>query len=137
MELLRDQDPLEVRLKPHSGLLTSLTFPHSLTIHPDGTVRRIAPVQVPGLTGFQSVSASNYHALGLRWDGTFWEWGNYRSTPGQVPGLSDIVAISAGNDYALALRGDGTVWAWGNNCDGQLGHGAAFDAFVPVASLLD
>ena len=75
-----------------------------------------------GLANVTAISASLYHSLALRTDGTVAAWGagttNTGSTPnyGQalVPsGLTNVAAVAAGTFHSLALRGDGTVVGWG------------------------
>jgi hypothetical protein len=64
------------------------------------------------------------HNLGLRTDGTIWEWGlsngtNIAAPQPAIPG-SDWVDIGAGPPWggSLALRKDGTIWTWGNRQPG-------------------
>ena len=105
----------------------------------------VLPVQVFGLTGVLSVTASTNHAAALKTDGTVWAWGynaygqvgdgttnNSVSVPVQVQLLSGVVSVSAGIDYTVALKSDGTVWAWGNNRSAQLGDGTVIPRPIPV-----
>ena len=112
----------------------------------DGTTTtRLAPVQVPGLTGVTQVAGGCDHSLALRSDGTVWAWGDnsvgqlgrgtitgVEVTAAPVNGLAGVTKISAGCEFSLALRSDGTVWAWGNNSAGQLGNGSTASSAVPV-----
>jgi hypothetical protein len=79
----------------------------------------------------QAVGAYN-RCVGLRRDGTIWEWGRRsgslvggtpRSDPAQVDPGHDWVGIAASSAHSVALRRDGTLWAWGDNAMKQLGIG--------------
>jgi ABC-type Na+ efflux pump permease subunit len=76
-------------------------------------------VQAMGVAGF---------CVGLRRDGTIWEWGKHgreaSDTPRQVDEGHDWIAISAAGRYAVALRQDGTLWAWGDSSGARLGYGS-------------
>ncbi len=92
------------------------------------------PQPVTTISDLKAVAASQSQSLGLKNDGTVWEWGDNvsgtmadgscdyerknRREPGQVVGLTDVKAISAGIDADMALRTDGTVWIW---ADGSCG----------------
>jgi alpha-tubulin suppressor-like RCC1 family protein len=51
--------------------------------------------------------------------------------------LSGVEAIAAGSSHSLALKEDGTVWAWGANDLGQLGNGAATNAYLGINTPLE
>ncbi|WP_223649694.1 T9SS type A sorting domain-containing protein [Hymenobacter psoromatis] len=94
-----------------------------------------SPVQVGTATTWQSVSASVFHSVALRTDGTLWSWGsrmngvlgdgssniNPQLTPAQAGTAANWASVSANVSHNLALRTDGTLWAWGENSDGKLG----------------
>ncbi|WP_415835248.1 PKD domain-containing protein, partial [Corallococcus soli] len=118
----------------------------------DGTtVDRLlpVPVRVQGLTGATALSATAYHTLALKQDGTVWAWGYndsgqlgdaadaLRMTPTTVSGLTGVTALASGTYHSLALKQDGTVWAWGLNNLGQLGDGTTDSrpARMPVPGL--
>ncbi len=95
----------------------------------------------------KTLTASAFHSLALKSDGTVWAWGwngygqlgdgttTSRYTPVQVSGLTGVVAIAAGYYHSLALKSDGTVWAWGRNVYGQLGDGTTTSRYTPVQTL--
>ena len=103
----------------------------------DGTITaRFSPVQVSGLNGVVSISASKggVHNASVKNDGTVWVWGAddrgqlgdnpvlNRPYPVTVSGLSGVIAIAAGgfglsdgSAQSVALKSDGTLWGWGSN----------------------
>ena len=101
---------------------------------------------VSGLTsGFVEVQGMAYGGIGLKSDGTVWDWGDDyygengngascagghptepcagSSTPVQVTGLTGVVQISATGHTGIALKNDGSVWTWGASPYGELGNG--------------
>ncbi|WP_434781934.1 PKD domain-containing protein [Corallococcus caeni] len=113
----------------------------------DGThVDRLlpVPVQAQGFTGTTALSATAYHTLALKQDGTLWAWGYndsgqlgdavdaVRMTPTLVTGLTGTTALASGTYHSLALKHDGTVWAWGLNNLGQLGDGTTVNRTEPM-----
>ena len=131
---------------------------HSVALRADGTVaawgmndygqlgdgttlRRVAPVDVPGLDGVVAIAAGQHPHLGAQGRRHGLELGvqrrtgvlgaglgdTQRTSPVQVlqPAgpLSGVVAIAAGPRHSLALKSDGTVWAWGFGYYGSLGLG--------------
>ena len=76
-----------------------------------------APTQVgTNRDWVQAVGVSD-HCVGLRSDGTLWEWGRrgreVSDTPRQVDPGHDWIGIAATTMHGVALRQDGTLWAWG------------------------
>jgi alpha-tubulin suppressor-like RCC1 family protein len=103
------------------------------------------PVPVQGLTGVTGISASQFHALAVRKNGSVMTWGSSprgalgdgegltsSDVPVPVHGISDAVAVAAGNIYSLVLLSDGTVLSFGANEFGQLGDGRRTPSYVPV-----
>ncbi|MCS6778048.1 MAG: dockerin type I domain-containing protein [Chloroherpetonaceae bacterium] len=163
--------PVQVRGPNNTGFLTDIVAVapggnHTVALRSDGTVwawgdneygqlgnntttNRTTPVQVRGpnntgfLTNVVAVSASLFHTVALRADGTVWTWGSNshgqlgdgtttnRTTPVQVLGPG-VIAVSAGTMHTMALRSDGTIWAWGGNFAGQLGDGTTISRRTPV-----
>jgi hypothetical protein len=88
---------------------------------------RRSPLPVGTVTNWSQVGEDGYYELGLRSDGTMWEWTPNGPGPSllQQVGVAtnwSAVAVGAGH-YSAALRSDGTLWTWGSNGLGQLGHG--------------
>lgn len=93
--------------------------------------------QVGTSTNWKSVSAGNFLAMGIKTDGTLWQWSSYSGTiiggnifngipqrvPTQVDSATDWKVISCGDNYALAIKNNNTLWARGYNPYGQLGNG--------------
>lgn len=111
----------------------------------DGTTtRRLAQVQVQGLTGVTAIAAGYVHSVALLQDGTAWAWGynlwgqlgdetfTARSTPVQVEGLTGVFTVTAGRFHTAAMSPEGAGWAWGRNNLGQVGDGTAADRPRPV-----
>ncbi|MFS0724356.1 stalk domain-containing protein [Paenibacillus sp. 1P07SE] len=112
-----------------------------------------AQAELKSVKGWRSIAVGVSHSLGIKNDGTLWQWGEittYRGSDGgetnlsalvpeQVPGLTDVIAVAGGQTHSLALREDGTVWAWGGNHDGQLGDGNDTSRALPalVSGLTD
>jgi len=93
------------------------------------------PMPVQGLMDVTAISASQFHSMALRSNGTVMAWGGNTTgwlgdgttTPSDVPvevqGVTDAVAVAAGNVHSLVLLRDGTVLAFGSDEYGQLGNG--------------
>lgn len=91
------------------------------------------PVQVPGLIDMVFID----NCIGVRSDGTVWEWGVTRDinqdiyggrlasddpTPVQVP-TDNVKVVFYVHTFGVALKNDGTVWTWGTNANGEFGNG--------------
>ncbi|MCJ8013682.1 stalk domain-containing protein [Paenibacillus sp. KQZ6P-2] len=83
------------------------------------TSNMIAPVRLSTLSEMTSIASNgNGYQLGVRKDGSVWEWGNRYSTdresqpPRQLPQISDVSQVSTLNEISFALTKDGTVKAW-------------------------
>jgi alpha-tubulin suppressor-like RCC1 family protein len=100
------------------------------------------------------VSLGEWHACGIRLDGSLWCWGSAsrgrlgdgtdagsRPLPHRVRlpddssddvdriGWTDVVA---GESHTCGLRSDGTLWCWGAGDKGRLGDGTEEDRTHPV-----
>lgn len=94
--------------------------------------------------GWKEIAVGSIHSLGIKNDGTVWQWGNnttygaqgeqkrlVASVPEKVVGLPAIKALAAGQTHSMALGVDGTVWTWGGNDNGQIGNGTETDSLIP------
>jgi hypothetical protein len=97
---------------------------------------RRSPLPVGSVTNWSQVADDGSYQLGLRSDGTMWEWtpnGPGPSLLQQVGSATNWSAIGVGGGhYSAALRSDGTLWTWGRNALGQLGHGDLVDRSAPT-----
>ncbi len=101
---------------------------------------RSSPVQLGTLSNWRMASASNFHVVALKTDGTLWGWGGdvgtrgafgvvanlggAYSTPVQLGSDTNWKFVKAGRLTSFALKNDGTMWAAGINSSGQLGFGS-------------
>jgi len=114
----------------------------------DGTsgtdARTWTPLQVPGLTGVNTISESRDNfVLAVKFDGTVWGWGRNSSgqlgngvfgvfaqtRPVQTAGLTDVKGIAAGSSWSAALKTNGSVWVWGGS---TLVTGSNFVVLAPI-----
>ncbi|UHO39641.1 T9SS type A sorting domain-containing protein [Chryseobacterium capnotolerans] len=107
--------------------------------------KNVINIQTAASSGcWESLSAGNFHSVGLKSDGTLWAWGRNsngqlgdgttidRNAPIQIGTDNNWLRIAAGDTYTLAIKTDGTLWAWGNNDYGQLGDGTKADKLSPT-----
>ena len=67
---------------------------------------------------FKAVTASQYHACGLRTGGAITCWGQNRHGKSDAP-RGVFQAVSAGLDHTCGIRIDGTVECWGGSAYGE------------------
>ena len=92
------------------------------------------PVQVPGLSGIQSVAVGETFSCALLMDKTVKCWGDntfiqlgsgttltQSPAPVKIVGIEDVISITAGQRHACALLENGTAKCWGDNTSGKLG----------------
>ncbi len=125
-----------------------------LLILPDGSIWRwgtvrgggfpaaMVPQQVGTNQDWIAAAGGFPNLVGLRRDGTLWEWGPQLGSPTgaagsdaepwQVgPGYNWTSVASAGN-HSAALRADGTLWVWGGNTAVPQGIGTGLRIVQPV-----
>ena len=133
--------PVIVSLHHTNALLRAAPGPGGVfLILPDGSLWHWGKPNGPALqlgaapeqvgTNYDWVQAMGVPGLcvGLRRDGTIWEWARHNrgvnDPPRQVDPGHAWIGISATARYAVALRQDGTLWAWGDNSGRQFGYGS-------------
>ncbi len=91
----------------------------------DGTVRIVEGTNnsyrqsdLDGWSDIVAISASYYHVLGLKADGTVVAVGSNVYGQCDTAAITNAVAISAGDNHSLILHADGRVTALGNNIAG-------------------
>jgi alpha-tubulin suppressor-like RCC1 family protein len=110
-------------------------------------IGRSSPVTViGGITNWNTISAGNYHNLGLTDNGVLYAWGRgsggrlgdgssftNRSSPVTVVGgITNWNSISADNVHSLGLTDAGVLYAWGYNISAPLGDGTTISRSSPV-----
>lgn len=122
-----------------TGGANSSTLRHFIRLS-DGTVRSFAPGGEPeavaGIDHVVALSASSFHILALKDDGTVWAWGKNDAgqlgnaslaqqktstytaftdspLPVEVTGIKNAIDIAAVGSQSYALLADGSVMAWG------------------------
>jgi alpha-tubulin suppressor-like RCC1 family protein len=103
-----------------------------------------SPIQIGALTNWKQVSASNFHNIAIKADGTLWAWGHNsygqlgdgtttsQSSPVQIGALMNWRQASAGSRHITAIKTDGTLWSWGYNQQGQFGDGKTDPKSSPI-----
>jgi alpha-tubulin suppressor-like RCC1 family protein len=137
----------------------SAGYSHSLAIKKDGGLwawgygsngqlgldswdeSRNSPTRVGTGTDWAAVSASVFHSLAIKKDGSLWAWGNNdqgqlglgnysdRNSPARAGTEAEWAAVAAGYCHTLAIKKDGSLWAWGLDDCGELGIGNAASGY--------
>ena len=69
-----------------------------------------------GLHDVKAVTATDYHSVALKNDGSVLVWGlNTSAKTVPIAAQSGVVAIAAAGDYILALKNNGSVIGWGDS----------------------
>ena len=79
----------------------------------EGTNRSVLPERVGTNRDWRMVSVSGQQRLGVRRDGTLWEWQG-AGAPAQVGAGHDWVEAVGSATYKVARKKDGALWAWGD-----------------------
>lgn len=102
---------------PHTRIAAGDGF--TLSLQADGTVKAYGwiqdrKVEVPGgLTGVQSVYASNNCGYAIKADGSVTALGEGCEVPAEVPN-GNVVGLVLDGYASAALKNDGTITTWGN-----------------------
>src|SRR5581483_494983 len=103
-----------------------------------------SPAQVGAATTWTSIATGQYHACGVKSDGTLWCWGynangqlgigstTNQYTPTQVGAGTTWSTVTAGASFTCATKTDGTLWCWGLNTNGQIGIGSTTQQTSPA-----
>jgi hypothetical protein len=123
-----------------NALKVSPTYGSAIFVLPDGSLWRwgqggatfpqsLVPVQIGTNRDWVTASACGNHFLGLRNDGTIWEWGWINNQLIMDPELADPgtnwISVAASAVHSVALKRDGTLWTWGRYFISQAFIGSA------------
>ncbi|MGX4585320.1 RCC1 domain-containing protein [Paenibacillus chitinolyticus] len=99
----------------------------------------------PTLLGFPNaniIEPGSDSSLGLKNDGTVWQWGascatrgegmpcTVKYTPTVVSTINNVKFINEDLSKVLAVKNDGTIWTWGLNAPGLLGNGTTDNSYA-------
>ncbi|EJE53894.1 Regulator of chromosome condensation (RCC1) repeat containing protein, partial [Acidovorax sp. CF316] len=82
----------------------------------------------PAGSGFAQVALNAATAVGVKTDGTLWQWKGEEQPASLGAGYGQV---AKGTSHTVALKTDGTVWVWGSNANGQLGVDSPADVDSP------
>lgn len=162
LSLVNKTTPVQVSGLSGITAIAAGTF-HSLFLKNDGTVWAVGrsnygqlgnggtshynstPIQVPGMTGIDAITAGGSFSVFLKSNGTVWTTGEnsygqigdgtistVRNTPVEIPSFTGVIDVEAGTHHLLFLKNDATVWAVGHNSSGGLGDGTIVHKSSPV-----
>ena len=108
-----------------------------------GGARRVAPVEIPGLTAAQIDTSAEY-SCAVDPTGQLLCWGRYPTagsdipTPTAIAGLNDIVRVAAGLFHLCTIDAAGVLACFGGNGSGMVGDGTLSAVNTPYThSLVD
>ncbi|MBA3542161.1 MAG: hypothetical protein H0T79_21280 [Deltaproteobacteria bacterium] len=100
------------------------------------TTSRQTPVRLPG--DWRSLTLGEFHACGIRMDGTLWCWGQNEygqlgigtlvdsTSPEPIGSDTDWLTVDAGRIHTCATKPGGVLRCWGANLAGAIGDGTAW-----------
>jgi len=112
-------------------------------------INKSSPVrEISSSTDWSQVSASQYHTLAIKTDGTLWGWGRnipgaigtgdtlcYSSPVQEITSSTDWCQSSAAEQHSAALKTDNTLWVWGSGNLGRTGTGNGLCYSSPVQEI--
>lgn len=131
---IRTENELKITKLPLSAKIKALAASgrQLFLLQADGSVLRCdrdrqTVVKVAGLEHLIDIQTAYNQLLGLKSDGTVWQW-NYTavhvSKPAQVKGLEHIIRLAGSqSDLHLAIRKDGKLFLWGDSFFNRAGVG--------------
>ena len=82
---------------------------------------------------FTKVDYGYQYAVGIKDNGTVWQWEPSTSSEPIRIGHGDLfVDVCAGYRHFMAFKANGSLWSWGQNNFGQLGDGTVENRDVPI-----
>ncbi len=91
------------------------------------------PKQVGNDNNWKEIFTYSYSSivLGIKQDGTLWNWGETYLVPTQIGSDNDWSKIFVFSNSFFGIKSDRTLWSWGDNNSGQLGLGNTQNYNVP------
>jgi alpha-tubulin suppressor-like RCC1 family protein len=86
------------------------------------TAESYVPSQVGVDRDWLTIANQSVYTLGIKTDGSVWEWGKGKLAPQRLNVSGKYVAAAVGFSFSMLMKSDGTLWSRGNNYDGALGY---------------